>query len=53
MEGRRNKGGLGLSAKEVMGSWSTSFSAQIFRWGVVTAILTRATSLCAASPTQG
>lgn len=34
-KGRRNRGGLGLSAKEVMGIMVDLFSAQIFRWGVV------------------
>lgn len=33
--GRRGKGGLGLSTKEVMTTMVDLFSAQIFKWGVV------------------
>lgn len=34
-KGRRGKGGLGLSTKEVMTTMVDLFSAQIFKWGVV------------------
>lgn len=34
-KGPRGKGGLGLSAKEVMTTMVDLFSAQIFKWGVV------------------
>jgi len=34
-KGRRGKGGLGLSTKEVMTTMIDLFSAQIFKWGVV------------------
>jgi len=33
--GRRGKGGLGVSTKEVMTTMIDLFSAQIFKWGVV------------------
>ncbi|KAF5511883.1 ABC1 family protein [Colletotrichum aenigma] len=33
--GRRGRGGLGLSSKEVMTTMVDLFSAQIFKWGVV------------------
>ncbi|KAI1322631.1 ABC1 family-domain-containing protein [Xylariaceae sp. FL0255] len=33
--GRNNKGGLGLSSKDVMTTMVDLFSAQIFKWGVV------------------
>ncbi|TDZ21353.1 ABC1 family protein [Colletotrichum orbiculare MAFF 240422] len=34
-KGRRGRGGLGLSSKEVMTTMIDLFSAQIFKWGVV------------------
>ncbi|KAK3900857.1 ABC1 family protein C10F6.14c, partial [Staphylotrichum tortipilum] len=34
-KGRRGKGGLGVSTKEVMTTMIDLFSAQIFKWGVV------------------
>ncbi|KAI1079670.1 ABC1-domain-containing protein [Whalleya microplaca] len=34
-KGRNNKGGLGLSSKDVMTTMVDLFSAQIFKWGVV------------------
>ncbi|KAL0937662.1 ABC1 family protein [Colletotrichum truncatum] len=34
-KGRRGRGGLGLSSKEVMTTMVDLFSAQIFKWGVV------------------
>ncbi|KAK3354571.1 kinase-like domain-containing protein [Neurospora tetraspora] len=34
-KGRRGKGGLGLSTKDVMTTMVDLFSAQIFKWGVV------------------
>jgi aarF domain-containing kinase len=34
-KGRRGKGGLGLSSKEIMTTMVDLFSAQIFKWGVV------------------
>lgn len=33
--GRRGKGGLGVSTKDVMTTMVDLFSAQIFKWGVV------------------
>ncbi|CAG9940756.1 unnamed protein product [Clonostachys rosea f. rosea IK726] len=34
-KGRRGRGGLGLSSKEVMGIMVDLFAAQIFKWGIV------------------